>query len=189
MMILKRKNKRTAVRKWSGYFLAAYFIASWGVNGIINPIHYLRQTVMAEYPASFIEEAEGLVLKQPQGEAEMEFLSFQVKEANNYTSDLQLLGYTRTGKETIIHVKLWQGLNSIELRKYLSDTESDQDGMWEKIVVPRTSTESSGIVLDDVVLSEYRKTDTGRMLSTLASFLLMLAFWEGVWWMKGRYAQ
>lgn len=177
MKILKRKNRRKAVRKWSGYFVAAYVIASWGVNGIVNPIHYLRQTVMQEQTVRFVEETHGWALEKPQNGEGMNYLSFQVKDAKTYAAKVQLLVYAKTGEARTIYVKLWRGLNSIDLQ------------LWEKVVVPQTQVASTGIVLEDVVLSEYRQVDTGRMVSVMASFLLLLAFWEGVWWMKGRYDQ
>lgn len=81
-------------------------------------------------------------------------------------------------------MKAHKGWNTVELSQL-----SPREALWKKAVILQAAVEAGGIVLSDVVLSEHPKVDTGRMLSVWASFLLLLAFWEAVWWIKARYAE
>lgn len=169
--------------KWLEYFAAAYLLASWGVNGVIHPLHYFRNAAMHAEEVRVSESEEGIVMELPQDTDAMEdgFLSFRIAEAKNYSFSLKLLGYSKTGQTEETEVKAWKGWNSVSLKK-----------LWEgdalqKIVVPESIAE--GIILESAVLSKYRRVDTGRMGYVCLSFLFLAVLWEGVWWIRKRYAK
>ncbi len=168
------------------YLAGAYLLASWGVNGVVNPMHYVKSAFMSRQTME-ISEREGGILLEPvqnaqtdrsEGADHMNFLSFRIAQAESFSFDLQLLVYLQ--EETIkMSVRVWKGWNTVSL--------NNQAG--EKIVAVQAAPKSGGVVLADAKLSEHLWTDTGKMVCVWTFFLMLMVFWEGVWWMKERYAE
>lgn len=185
MKMLRKKGKNEAARKWLKHLIIAYLLASWGVNGVVHPLHYYRNARMRQEPVKISEGADGLAIELPLDMAgeRMEYLSFWA-EAKDYQFELPLFVYTDKEAAGETKVKVHKGWNTVELSQL-----STREALLKKAVILQAAVEAGEIVLSDVVLSEYPKVDTGRMLSVWASFLLLLAFWEAVWWIKARYAE
>lgn len=163
---------------------AAYLLASWGVNGVLNPMHYIHSTTMQRHVLKIQEDAERFHIELPQDLGkEASFLSFEVTDAQRYAFVLPLTGNASDGEAGPYSVDVWKGWNAIDLERL-----QDQS-IWNKITIPKILPESGEIMLDTVILSKYRKMDTKKMLYIFVSFLFLAAFWESVWWIKERYAQ
>lgn len=185
MKIFSLKNRKQAAKCFC-YVAAAYFMASFGVNGVINPMYYLRNVSEQTQELKFWEDEGRLAIELPQervlkGQA---FLSYQIEELEDFISVLPVYVCTEEGNDLKINMKSKKGWNWYNLSSIL------QDGKRIKaLVLPRESVEIQGLQLKSVELSPYPKVDTARMLSLWMSFLMLVAFWECVWWMKERYAE
>ncbi len=214
MKIYAGKIKTSWAVKWMEYFAAAYLLASWGVNGIVNPLHYIRNLEGQTVQLSVEECADGIVIwpqESAAGQAsrlkadgiDAGYLSFYISQSDRFSFQIKLLGYpeaekTRGRKEAAdvkeagnvkeaadvikAELKAWKGFNTADLGRI-------QDGkVFKEIIIPKSTLESEGIVIESAQWSEYRRVDTGRMVYLMAAFLILAALWEGVWWMKKRYA-
>jgi len=184
MRILKERIKKRLLVKWLEYMAAAYLLASWGVNGVLNPFHYIHSITMQRHVLEIQSDAERFCIELPQDlGTEASFLSFEVTDAQRYAFALPLTGSTSDGEAGPYSVDVWKGWNTFDLARL-----QDQS-VWNKITIPKIPPESGEIMLDTVILSKYRKMDTKKMLYIFVSFLFLAAFWESVWWIKERYAQ
>lgn len=168
-----------------GYLVAAYLLASWGVNGVVNPVHYIRCARMQIQMLEVSERGDGIVLRLPEGYGEkgLGVLSFRVTESEDYSFNLRLLGYPSDGDAQEADIKVWKGWNTVELDRLQSGKS------WKEILVPKDVSEAEGLVLEDAGLSKWRKVDVGRAVYIFAAFLFLAVFWECVWWIKERYAE
>lgn len=193
MKTLKRKIGRRAVRKWMGYLIAAYLLASWGVNGVAGPLHYIRcaqmqmgaQEGVPIKELELLERPDGMAVSLPEGYLEqgLAYLSFQAVETKDYTFELRILGNSVDGDAKEAGIKVRKGWNTVSLEDLAGGKQ------WKEIVVPTDVVEEEQLVLKDVGLSKWRKVDIGRMVYVFAAFLFLAVFWECVWWVKERYAQ
>jgi len=177
MMILKVKIRRKTLVKWAGYFLTAYLLASWGVNGVANPVHYARNARMGRMGLETEEQGENLVLKLPSGAGRYGFLSFQVVQSPEYSFQLHIAGEIPQGGMEGMDIKVWKGWNTLDI----------SEKHWDKICI-QLGTGREKLILGEIMLTQYRKADIGRMVYVMASFVILSAFWEGVWWIKRKYA-
>lgn len=185
-MTLKEKNKAGAVLKCLGYLIGAYLLASWGVNGVVNPVHYFRNMDMKIQELELSECAEGMEILLPQDSRwdGSGFLSFLAAESEDHSFRLRLVGYDAQGAGREINMKAWKGWNSLDLAE-----AAGPGNQWVKIIVPGDALASEGLVFGGAGISEYRKVSTGRTAYIWAAFLFMAAFWECVWWIKERYGE
>lgn len=178
MKMLKIKIGKRRMFKWAVYLLAAYLLASWGVNGVVNPMHYFNR---AQRNMLHVEKKEdGLVIELPaDSKSGSSYLSFWVTQAKEYSSRLKLSGYPAQGGMQEMEIPLWKGWNVAELGAY----------EWDHILIRKDEMEQKELVIEEVGWSARRIPDTERMLSVFVSFVLMAAFWECVCWVKDRYAK
>ncbi len=195
MKISKRSVKKKGAAKWMLYAVSIYLLASWGVNQVINPLIYVKSAIMYKKPLN-ISDRDGDILiafeeedSQEDGQEnsqnsqiEENFLSFCIVESDKYSFDLRITGYSEdeAAQERIIHV--FKGWNTLDLRKLKKD-------QWKKIAVPKQTVEQNGLLLEHAELSEYPNVDLFRMLSVYLSFFALVIFWEGIRWIKRKYAQ
>lgn len=186
MKTLKAKNKNEAVWKWMCYVAGAYLLASWGVNGVLNPMYYVKSAWMCRQTLEISECEDGILLEPVRNlqsdkleyEDKMNFLSFRITQAESFSFDLQLLVYLQ--EETMeMSVRVWKGWNTVSLNNKAG----------EKIVAVQAVPKSGAVVFADAKLSEHMWVDTGKMVCVWAFFLMLMVFWEGIWWMKERYAE
>lgn len=188
MKILRRSGKAEKAVQWAGYLMVAYLLASWGVNGVVNPMHYVKNAFMSVQAVEIKEDAEKLILELPNdGDLEYRFLSFKAV-SQNYSLDLHILGYPQekgaqgeAAQETVL--RIWKGWNCIDLDKVQGARK------WTRMNVTKHIEGTESITLETVELSEYKRMETGRMIYIMLSFLILAAFWECVWWIKERYAK
>lgn len=178
MKISKRSVKKKGAAKWMLYAVSIYLLASWGVNQVINPLIYVKSAIMYKKPLN-ISDRDGDILIAFEEE---NFLSFCIVESDKYSFDLRITGYSEdeAAQERIIHV--FKGWNTLDLRKLKKD-------QWKKIAVPEQTVEQNGLLLEHAELSEYPNVDLFRMLSVYLSFFALVIFWEGIRWIKRKYAQ
>lgn len=190
MKTLIGKMRTGAALKLLEYMIAAYLLASWGVNGVINPLHYFRNAAMQTKALELSECADGIVIEMPQDTTDTNindtntgFLSFRIAAADDYSFYLTLLGCTDAGETKETGVKAQKGWNSVDIGKLQGGAA------WKKIIVPKNAAGTEGIRLESVCFSKYRRTDTGRMCYIFVSILFLAALWECVWWIKKKYAE
>lgn len=189
MRILRGKIRKNASAKLAGYFAAAYLLASWGVNGVVNPMHYVRNVTMKQMElqetGQTIEQTIGqkkgqedsLVLTLPPKTETYDFLSFQIVQSKEYSFHMVIAGETPNGSVEEMDIKVWRGWNTVDISKK----------QWNKIYI-RQGTGSEKLEFESFLLTQYRKADIGKMLSVMASLAVLSAFWESVWWIKKKYA-
>lgn len=190
MMILKRKTDKRKIAKKVLYLVFIYIAASWGVNGVVSPAHYIRSSFMQTKKIQLSRREDGYVIRLSSDEWKSPgFLSFRI-EAKEYAFELRLCGHTGNGKVKEVKTPVKKGWNSLDITKLSGAEKKGQntDNVWEEAVIPKDTIEQYGIVLKELQLSEYRKPDIATMISVFLSFVIMLAFWECVWWVKARYA-
>lgn len=191
MKIFVGKNKKQVVATWLKYVAIAYLAASWGVNGVVNPLHYFKNATMQQTALECIQKAEGIVLARPQtagmeegGEAKSGFLSFQVVSTKNNPCNLRLEVQSTVGTAKEVKLKAWKGWNSVPL-----DQLCEGDNIWESFFVQNSTIESEELRLGQVSITSCRKVDIGKTVYLFGSFLFLAALWEGVWWIRKRYAE
>lgn len=178
MKMLKRNvNMKAIMKRGILYLFFCYLIASWGVNGVINPVHYYKNEVMQSIEITAIWQDDVLMIDLTEYQEKFEYLSFIVLASEGFVWDITL---DCSGEvERIITEAVHQGLNSLQL-----PVEE-----CSYIKIPIDVLEKNGAVLQNFVLSEYRKVDTLKMIEICLSLLLLLVFWECVQWIKDRYAK
>ncbi len=190
MMILKRKIDKKKLAKRVLYLVFIYIAASWGVNGVVNPVHYIRSSFMQTEKIPLSEREDGYVIQLSSDEGKSPgFLSFRI-EAKEYALQLRLCACTENGKIQEVQTPVMKGWNCLDIAKLSGAEKKGRSAadIWEEVVIPKDTIEQFEIVLKEVQLSEYRKADIATMISVFLSFVIMLAFWECVWWVKARYA-
>ncbi len=182
---IRKKDAKRNLTKWLGYLIAAYLVASWGVNGVVNPVHYLRNAGMKEEALKVTESTEGFVigLTEDYGKKEAAFLSFKIMKAKDQSFQLSLFVHMEQGKVLQKSYQVWKGWNSIEIGMF------QNEDLWKEIVVPKEAVSLEELNLEDVSLTEYQKHDVKRMVYIFISFLFLAAFWESVRWIKERYTE
>lgn len=168
------------------YLAGAYLLASWGVNGVLNPMYYVKSAMMRRQTLEISECEDGILLEpvrkvqsdKLEYEDKMNFLSFRIAQAESFSFDLRLLVYLK--EETMeMSVRVWKGWNTVSLNNKAG----------EKIVAVQAAPKSGDVVFADAKLSEHMWVDTEKMVCVWVFFLMLMVFWEGVWWMKERYAE
>lgn len=179
MKILNGKNKlKKFIKKGLLYVIICYLLASWGVNGVINPIHYYRNLVMQEKLIELPLNDKGLQLEW-KGDAEnFNYVSFEVTDAKNFYNDILVNVYSDDELLQSVTVKLYKGLNSLEIQE-----NSTSISISSEVI------EKNQLEISNFVLSEYRKVDTGKMIETFFSMLFLLIIWECIQYIKNRYAK
>ncbi len=172
------------MKRLAAYVLACYLLASWGVNGVLHPMHYIRSMTQQTEELCISESNGDIMITLPEkakrletGSSGQQYLSFQVVQAEDYFFSLQLTGppLHETGTKW---VEVKKGWNSIEL----------SDCTWEQIVVPREMAQQERVVLKNAVLSSHRTVDLAQTVYIFMAFLFLALFWECVGWIKKRYA-
>ena len=177
MMTLKEKTSHKWLLKWLMYFTAAYLLASWGVNGVVCPLHYMRSLCMEEIKLNAKENMGNLEITLPSAAERYGFLSFQLVKAPAYSCTLHLAGKRMDGDVEEMDIQVWKGWNFLDISAK----------QWSRVLIKQMpGTES--IQMEEIILSQYPKMDTKRMISIHLSYMLLAAFWECVWWVKRHYA-
>lgn len=179
MRILKLKGNYMNPVKWLIYIIVSYLLASWGVNGVVNPVHYVRAASMQVTELEAEETADGVSIALPETGLEGGVLVFEITASKDYKFKLKVVGVPEAGEHETMTIEACRGTNSVNLI----------DNSWVSVLIPVDSVKQQEIDIDDVRLSEYRSVSLGRMLYIFAVFLLMLTFWEAVQWVKKRYAE
>ena len=177
MRILKEKSKLKAILKRSVIFIIiCYLLASWGVNGVINPIHYYRNIIMHEEEIIPVREGNNIILDCSESREPFEYLSFRVTDSYNIFFDIKVNTSAKDAAEMVVGVH--QGLNTIKI--------PDDTGV---VMISADTMDENGVLWDAFVLSDHRKVDSAKMMEILVSMLLLLALWEGVQYIKNRYTK
>lgn len=186
MKIFVRKNKKQTVAIWLKYVVIAYLVASWGANGVIRPLHYFQYATIKKAALECISTEEGIVIKRPQtADAQVTgFLSFEVLHIKNNPGTLRLTVSCTDNAAKEAELKVWKGWNCVPLEQLYG-----QDGGWESLLVPNNTLKSEELRLGQVFLTNCRNMDLGKTVYLFLSFLFLAALWEGVWWIRKRYAE
>lgn len=177
MMTLKEKTSRKRLLKWIMYVTATYLLASWGVNSVICPLHYMRSICMKKMQLEVKEQKGNLVIALPSAAQEYGCLSFQIVKAPAYSCTLHLTGKRMDGDAEEMDRKVWKGWNFLDISAK----------QWSSVeIMQMPGTES--IQMEEIIWSPYPKMDTQKMISVQLSYMLLAVFWECVRWVKRRYA-
>lgn len=180
MKILRERIREHTFVKWAGYLIILYVLASWGVNGVINPVHYLRNAQMKICGVEPLAREDGLAIDLSSGgDNGLKYLSFYIAQADEYSFTLRLSGSVGGGEVQEKEAVVWKGWNSLDLREY----------PWKEAVVPDDLVQQAGILFENVQLTGYQKVDTERMLSVFGAFCVMAVFCECMRWVKEHYAR
>lgn len=183
MKISGKRIELAVIKKISVYILVCYLLASWSVNGVLHPMHYIRSVAQQAERLSISEEGGDIVIGLPEKAVRQQYLSFQVAESEDYFFSLELTESrsddTRPNEAGSKWVEVNKGWNTIDI----------SDCPWEQFVVPCEMAQQEGLVLKDAVLSEHRMVDFMQAAYVFAAFLVLVSFWECVGWIKKRYAQ
>lgn len=177
MRILIRKNKLKYILKHGiFYVIVCYLLASWGVNGVINPMHYFREAVMYKEEIFPTEDEKYLMIDLADKYESREYLSFLVSESDNIFFDIVLIASVEEPQKVIVEVH--QGINTLKIPEGAGS-----------IRVLRDTITQNGAVLNSYMLSEYRNVDSMKMMEIMISMLLLFGFWEAVQYIRKRYTK
>lgn len=179
MRILSGKNRlKNFLKKSLLYIVICYLLASWGVNGVVNPMHYYRNFTMQEKSIDLLIDNQGIVVEWQENQDKFGYISFEVMDAKNFYNDTLVNVYS--GDELLKSevVELHKGLNSLEIQEKSTYVSISSD-----VVV------KNQLILNDFVLSEYRKIDTWKMVEIFFSMIFLLIIWECIQFVKNRYAK
>ena len=163
-----------AVYKWILYAAAAWIFASWGVNGTVHPVRYVKNLTMQEQNLSASAGENGIVIGFPT-DRKLEWLAFQVDGADAYFFDAPVYGITARGEEACV-IPFARGRNTLALPP-----------SWTGIRFPPELAADRELVLGAVKLTEYKKLSVKKTVYLTVSFFLLFGFWECVQWVKRRY--
>ena len=105
-----------------------------------------------------------------------EYLSFAVSESKNIYFDMKMSVSAEETTEMVVEVH--QGINTVKV----------PEGA-EAVHISKDVIQKNEAVLGSYVLSAYPKVDSEKMIEIMLSMLLLLAFWEGIQYIKNRYTK
>lgn len=179
---MKISDKKNRMKNWGRksllYVVICYLLASWGVNGVINPMHYYRQFVMEEKAIDYISENKNIILEWNEDREEYRYISFEVLDAKNLYNDIWVDIYSDDELLRRESIELHKGLNSLAIED-------------ESVYVSVSSDEitKNQLIIKEFVLSMYRKVDTWNMVEIFISMIFLLTIWECIQLIKNRYAK
>lgn len=179
MKMLNIKNKwQNMVKKCIFYVVFSYLVASWGVNGVINPVHYYRNFAVQEQQLEASLDDTGLLVKWNQVDGGFKYLSFEVMDAKNFYNDILVNLYSGDELLECVSVEVYKGLNSLEIQENTTSISITSDVI-----------QKNQLIMSGFTISEYKKVDTWKMTEVVFSMLFLIVIWECIQYIKKRYAK
>lgn len=177
MKISSVKNKK--ILNWVLTVLVCLLLASWGVNGTINPMSYVKK---ADKTSLQVEEKEEYtVITLAENVTAKGYLNVEVDEITPFMADIDVLYNYESKSQIKGKLSLGEGRNEIKISKLGESVEN--------IAISHKKMTEEGIILGEIYYTEYRQTNIWTMLKIFASFVSLTVFWSMMQWIKNRYAK
>ena len=160
------------------YIIIGYFIASWGVNGSLNPLVYYQNIINHEQiPVKISYEADEIVLDLQASSEKYPYVSFEFDPLDTFSLNITTIEYP--SKHTIVERDfiLYRGLNCIKL--------SSDDIL--RISISNIDSDKHEISLKNAMQSNYKKVNVFKAIEIWLFFIFLSVFYEGLNQLKKRY--
>lgn len=176
MKISELKNNK--VVRWICCVIVCYLLASWGVNGTVNPLNYWEQGVSGIISTESSEEY--LMINLGDHPQEGHYINLDVAEMNSFVISIEIVtGDSDNGKHKKT-MNLNKGMNS-----WAIDKLNLEEG-WIKI--PMKALEKEQVQIEQIYWSENKQVDALAMIKVFFSFICLSVFRSFVSWIKERYS-
>ena len=152
-----------------------YIFASWGVNGVINPIHYLRNS--GDIHPVQMEEQEECVYIDLSQISQDEYVLFEFGSLNTVVNSVEITLLRNDGTTQSDTLKVFQGIVSYKI---------DPDLLGIKI--SHKEFQKCDLVLNQVRTGKYKVLDCFSMIKIFIIFLCLTIFWNLNQVIKRKYA-
>ena len=164
------------VKKCIFYVVFSYLVASWGVNGVINPVHYYNAATMDEKEIVPSDEKEFWVLDTGKSKEQVRYLSFEILDAKNRYFDIKV---GESDEELIKqNVEVHVGFNTIRISENRSS-----------VYIGKNEIIANNAIINSYVLSEFPKMDLAKTIEIMFSIMFLLSFWEEIRYIRDKYTK
>lgn len=175
MNISELKNNK--IVRWICCILVCYLLASWGVNGTVNPVNYWKQGESGIISTEYSEEYLVIDLKDQLQKAE--YINLNISQMNSYMISIDVVtGVTDKGNQK--KMNLDRGMNSWAIDKL--DTEEG------RLKIPLKTLEKEQVQIGQIFWSEYKQVDGLAMIKIFVSFIFLSVFYSFISWIKRHYS-
>lgn len=176
MKISELKNSKIA--RWISCVIVCYLMASWGVNGTVNPMNYWKQGKTGIISTENLDEY--LVIDLGEQIRKGEYINLDVSEMNSFMIPIDVLTGSADKGNQKKTMNLSRGMNSWSI------DELDAAEGWIKISLK--TLEKEQVQIDQAYWSEYKQIDGLAMVKVFLSFICLAVFYSFVSWIKRRYS-
>jgi len=173
MKMLRRKSDlRCYIKKGLIYIMICYLIASWGVHGVINPLHYIRKSNYEE--VEIVDDGDYLWLDLSLTDFVEGYLSFDAYSAKRFFYEIEIEVTDENDKVEVLKCECQNGLNSLEI----------SDGKEKKLRINKIDLDKNEVVLDKLDIGKNRRVDAVSMIYVMLSIFTLMFLWECVQYIK-----
>ena len=173
------KTEKNNWLKWTIIMLICYLLASYGVNGIVNPAAYFKQAMQEE--VNIIYEEDVVFIKLPEDKGKYNYLNIELQDINMFETAVEVVFEYPGTKKLQKELVLCNRKNSFALQELGEDMIG--------ISFEKTDLDKYDIILKKALLSEEKQPDTLKMLEIWISFLGITGVYVFMQWIKKRYAK
>lgn len=153
-----------------------YIFASWGVNGVINPIHYLRSS-SGDIHLVQMEKQEECVYIDLSQSSQDEYVLFEFDSLNTVMNSIEITLLRNDGTTQSDTLKVFQGIVSYKINPDLLG-----------IKISHKEFQKCDLVLNQVRTGKYKAMDYFNMIKMFITFLCLTIFWNLSQVIKKKYA-
>ena len=177
MKILNKKNKKKSF-KIIIYAVLVYLIATWGVNQVVNPVVYVQNIISQDKYAPVVEKREDTIVIQPTESLDKyPYISFKTNCKELYKLSVQLVCVKDSGETESRKIHLENGVNVIK---------AEQSDVVEIQLVGDAIKEYQPEITG-VMQAPFPKVNWLKTLEVGIAFVVIIAFWEGLQYIKTKY--
>lgn len=176
MKISELKNNKMV--RWICCAAICYLLASWGVNGTVNPVNYWNQGEKDLLSTEWADEYLRIDVKEQLQKGG--YINLNISEMNSFMISINVVTGSSELENQKQTLRLSKGMNSWTI------SELNAEEGWIKI--PLKTLEKEQVQINQIYWSECKQVDGTAMLKVFSSFICLLVFYSFVSWIKGRYS-
>ena len=160
------------------YIVIGYFIASWGVNGSINPLVYYQNIIKKEQiPVKISYGVNEITFDLQASSGKYPYLSFELDTLETFSLDVAIKEYP--SEQTIVErdIVLYRGMNCIKL----------SSGNILHISISNTDLDKYELLLKNVMQTNFKKLNVFKPIEIWLFFIFMCVCYEGLNYLRKRY--